>query len=256
MLTNVRISEDTDVRINQLKVPVVNSTLFDSSIRLGREEIMRHWDLFREQPTYATGSATLKVWLDSNYPSLRKDTELNLNSQNDVENGVSESHILVDLAASNQLRVWNSAECSTHETKDPLPFIESILRTTADTISLNPSSCGLSVLGVRATEKGILKGNPQIAEQYRDGGQKIPFVLDSQLKRTKTSNTPHPLWEAVVSQPAAITPFHIDSHGSGHYIRQISGTKVLCACPCTPKNWEIIKPYYMQETPLDKSRSS
>jgi len=217
---------------------------------------MRHWDSFREQSTYDTGSETLKVWLDSNYPSLRKAAESNFNPQNDVEKRVSESHILVDLALSSRLRVWNSAECSSYETKDPLPFIESILRPTANTISLNPSSCGLSTLGVQATKKGILDGNPQVAEQYTDGGQKIPFVLDSQRKRMKTSDTPHPLWEAVVSQPAAITPFHIDSHGSGHYIRQISGTKVLCACPCTPKNWEIIKPYYMQETPLDKSRSS
>lgn len=157
---------------------------------------------------------------------------------------------------SKNLRIWNSAVCSSDESKDPSPFIESILCSIADSTSINPSSCSLSVLGIPATEKGILSCNPQVPEQYTDGGQKVPFVLDRQAKRSKTSNTAHPLWEAVVSQPASITTFHIDSHGSGHYIRQISGTKVLCACPCTPKNWELMKPYYLQETPLDKCRSS
>ena len=216
---------------------------------------MRAWDTLRGEPTWDAGSQALKVWLGSNFPSLRETGSVIFSSQSVVERPITRSHILVDLAVADQFREWSSKESSISETTDPTPLIESILAPASEFNAINPPLRGLSVLGIQATKKGVLSCNPQVPEQYAPGGEKIPFVIDTELNKTKRSNIPRPRWEIVASQDASITGFHIDSHGSGHYVYQVFGTKVICVCPCTDKNWEIIKPYYMQVTPLNKCLS-
>ena len=239
-----RISETSDAVATEIMIP--NKMSADSIISPYYSKLMKHWHTFREHPTYDAGLQALEVWLGSGYPSLSKAAlSVTGTSQSFAGKPVCLSDILVDMAQPRRLHVWNSAECSKSEITRANSFIGSMFQCS----SLSASQ-GLTALAIRATDKGVLSCNPQVPTQYTDRGQTIPFVY-SEHKATKVSKT-QPLWEAIVSQPAAVTSFHIDSHGSGHYILQISGTKVICACPCTPQNWEIIKPYYMQATPIDK----
>jgi len=122
----------------------------------------------------------------------------------------------------------------------------------------------LTVLGFKATDRGLLKCSPTIPphESIAFVVEKRDWMKDVRAQRSRTTKSNRMKsnfdldydsyktdFEGVASHAGAITPFHMDSMMSGAYIFQFFGIKVVCSCPLNDHNWEVFKRHHLKSDP-------
>lgn len=231
-------------------------------------EILRRWDRMNANPSYKSGKETLRLWLNSGFPALDEgyvdDGNFKLETPIRLDDVLLDSWIAYEKRDRTKLRIWNGV---LREIEDPGIFLRILSFRFFQGQSItaenpNESSC-LSVFDMKATKKGILTFQPMLLESIDSYGSSHKIVcqkkdqkfveysrifgarksqrISTQVKREASADDD---WELVYSQKGAISGFHFDSSGSGRFLHLILGTKVLCACPCSPSNWEVFQPYY------------
>jgi hypothetical protein len=231
-------------------------------------EIIRLWDRMNTIPTYELGRKALMLWLNSGFAALEDGyvgtANFKVKIPIQLEHVLEDSWIAYERRDRTKLRIWNGV---LRKVEDPTMFLRILSSHFFQSQSItaeNPDepSC-LSVFGMKAT-KGILTCQPMLLESTDSKGishkivcqkrhqkfanyMRISAIRKSQRtsnQETKREANEEDDWELIYSQSGAISGFHLDSSGSGRFLHQILGVKVLCACPCSPKNWQAFQPYY------------
>ena len=233
-------------------------------------DILRSWDKMSTIPTYDAGKKTLHIWLSGQFDALREGhvDSGDFSSKNPIE----PRHAIDDLFYVHtrkdrpKLRIWNGVQ---RRVEDPAIFPRMFVESRHFKKQSNtPDGSGkpqcLSIFGTKASNRGILSCKPTLHKITDSRGISHEVVCQKRNQNFVEYNRPPALrksgrraaqemmnerkacddWELVYSQAGAISGFHVDSSGSGRFLHMISGVKVVCACPPSPRNWLIFQRYY------------
>lgn len=232
-------------------------------------DIMRGWELLRADPPYGAGKEALELWLSDQFEVLQEGYVVPESFR--VKTPIHLAQVIEDFVSAysqrnvTTLRIWNGARRQKEDGNAFLPkIIASRFASQSTPYGNTDEPRCVSVYGMKASKKGILRCEPMLLGSTDSTG-KYEIVCQRRCERIGNYQKSLPVrksqrlsdqgvtmkakeqcddWEFVYSQPGAITGFHLDSSRSGRFLHMIQGVKVLCACPCSPRNWEVFKQYY------------
>jgi hypothetical protein len=233
-------------------------------------DIMGCWDLMHANPTYEAGKEALGYWLSGQFEPLHEGYvgpgNFSLEAPIEFDQLMEDSLIAYGKRARTSMRIWNGVERKLEDAKLFLRMVSSRFQSQSTAYgNTNEPRC-LSVFGMKATktENGILASGPMLLQSTDSAGNSHKIVCQKRdekftnywkpaaARRSKRVSDREVMietkecddWEFLYSQAGAISSFHLDSSRSGRFLHMISGVKVLCACPCSAKNWQVFQQYY------------
>lgn len=219
-------------------------------------------------PTYEAGKEALELWLSGRFGALQEGYvgpgNFRLEAPIELDQILEDTLIAYGKRERTRLRIWNGVLRKVEDASMFLRILSSRFQSQSTPCgNANEPQC-LSVFGMKATKKGVLACGPTLLQSTDSAGTSHEIV--GQKRGEKFANYWRPLaarkserrldhgvmteanecddWEFVYSQAGAISGFHLDSSTSGRLLHMISGVKVLCACPSSPRSWQVFKQYY------------
>jgi len=194
-------------------------------------------------------------------PPFKSHIQNAVSSQPIFETVPTWGHVCKDMSlagnSTQKLRVWDSVGGQIENS------ITRYDQFTARFFDQNPTRRPLTCLGVKVTDKGVLECKPNVPSvQIGDRTLKFTFETRKRIPKSnrKESRTQSSIdrqdqkldYELVISEPTAITGYHIDSFVSGSWHFEISGIKIIFSSPVTDRNWKLFENCHLNTAPLDK----
>jgi hypothetical protein len=232
------------------------------------QNILEQWDGKKQCPTWKPGRQILQKWFSNEYPALAENRSAKIDIKAPILTRKPEwTDVIADIQAVKQKpRIWNSITNKMEGSATTTNFL-------ARHFNESPIDPPLTALGVKATEKGLARCGPRLPDYFYNERRlaavpeiKVTAAVPAKAgknqrksRRIKTStnqvtSAPSEIedWEVVMSESHSITGFHFDSAVSGSFHLELFGTKIIGSCPCTEKNWEIFKEYYINMASHDE----
>ena len=182
----------------------------------------------------------------------------------ELDHVLEDSLIAYEKRERTRLRIWNGVLQKVEAANIFLRILSSRFQSQSTICRNVDEPCCLSIFGMKVTKKGILACGPKLLQSTDSDGISHKVMCQKQDQKFAHYSTSPPArksqrrldlgvkmevnecndWELVYSQGGAISGFHLDSSGSGRLLHIIKGVKILCACPCSPCNWQVFKQYY------------
>jgi uncharacterized C2H2 Zn-finger protein len=249
-------------------IPQTNRDIDDTSEILA--EILAEWDKLHGGPTWEAGRKTLISWLSRRYPSLQHSTCMT--TENPVQGDPldwKDVIVHMDIAAKSggegRLRLWNSTTNAYDPPTFRHEFVASLIPEPSSVITPRTAFFGAKDAAYKLKVPAALVEEAEESRELRYAVEKME--KNGKIQREEGSRNSNRLkkveeykaqdivadnWVMVVSNAGAISVFHIDSRGSGAFLHQLFGVKVVASCPLTKKNWDLLSRHQLKNDPNNR----